>query len=202
MYKVFIDNKVIIFTEISAKTHETTDFVTVNVSDPLRIDLVKCRNELPDDVTLLVYTPTPEETMRKVFADWYFMEAAGGLVRRGKDFLFIERHGFWDIPKGKMEKGERPEETAVREVEEECGIEGPVIDRFLGHTYHTFDRKGRLTLKRTWWYLMNYDGPEALSPQAEESITQAVWLPEQEWGKVLERTFSSIPEVLSMYRDV
>jgi 8-oxo-dGTP pyrophosphatase MutT (NUDIX family) len=98
-----------------------------------------------------------------------------------------------------MEKGEFPEETAVREIEEECGIEGPKIERFLGNTYHTYAYNGKPTLKKTWWYAMSYSGPKELCPQTEESITQAVWFTKKEWEIVRAKTFSSIGEVLKMY---
>jgi ADP-ribose pyrophosphatase YjhB (NUDIX family) len=137
MYKVFIDNKVIIFTKTWKKSSKTLDFVMVQTAIPDRIDLVKCRNELPNDVILVVKAENPEKAIRAVFAGYDFVEAAGGIVKRKNNFLFIERHGLWDIPKGKMEKGEKPAETAVREIEEECGIQAPVIDRLIGVTFHT-----------------------------------------------------------------
>jgi 8-oxo-dGTP pyrophosphatase MutT (NUDIX family) len=199
MYKVFIDNKVIIFTKTWKKSVKTLDFVMVQTAIPDRLDLVKCRNELPNDVILVVKTENPEKAIMTVFATYDFVEAAGGIVKRKNNFLFIERHGLWDIPKGKMEKGEEPAETAVREIEEECGIRGPVVDRLIGVTYHTYVFKGKPTLKRNWWYAMRYDGPKNLTPQTEEAITQAVWLPKKEWKTVLGNTYASIAEVLGMY---
>lgn len=199
MYKVFIDNKVIIFVEKWKKTKKTLDFVLVDTAFPERLDLLKCRNELPNELLLVVKTNTPEPTMRAVFSSYDFVEAAGGIVKRKNKFLFIERHDRWDIPKGKMEKGEQPEATAVREIEEECGITGPKITRFLGNTYHTYSYENKPTLKKTWWYALTYDGPKELSPQTEEAITQAVWFGKKDWKTVLAHTFPSIGEVLKMY---
>jgi 8-oxo-dGTP pyrophosphatase MutT (NUDIX family) len=199
MYKVFIDNKVIIFTQTWKKSHKTLDFVMVQTALPDRLDLVKCRNELPNDVILVVKASDPEKAIRTVFARYDFVEAAGGIVRRKNSYLFIERHGLWDIPKGKMEKDELPEETAVREIEEECGIHAPVINRLLGVTYHTYEYKGRPTLKRNWWYALDYSGPKAVQPQTEEAITQAVWLTKKEWKTIRANTYASIAEVLDLY---
>ena len=49
--------------------------------------------------------------------------AAGGLVtNENNELLMIFRRGKWDLPKGKLDKGETIEECAIREVEEETGI--------------------------------------------------------------------------------
>ena len=50
------------------------------------------------------------------------VHACGGVVRNDKnDVLLIKRMGLWDLPKGKLEKGESYEECAKREVVEETG---------------------------------------------------------------------------------
>lgn len=198
MYKVFIDNKPIIFAEKQKKYSEYTDVVVVRLEDPRRMDLVKCRIELPNDILLLVIVRDPETAIRSVFEEYDFVEAAGGIVKRKNKYLFIERYSLWDIPKGKMEKGEEPEETAIREIEEECGIVGPVIRKPIGITFHTYEFKGTPTLKKNWWYALDYDGPKDVVPQTGESITQAVWLSRKEWKMVRENTYASIAEVLEM----
>ena len=51
------------------------------------------------------------------------VQAAGGLVRNNKGkMLFIFRKNKWDLPKGKVDKGETLENGAMREVEEETGV--------------------------------------------------------------------------------
>ena len=196
MYKVFIDNKPIIFTEKWIKSPKTLDFVLIQVNSLVELDLVKCRNDLPIGVLLVVIAKQPEKTIETVFSTYKFVEAAGGIVKRKNTYLFIERLGVWDLPKGKMEKGESPEETAVREIEEECGISNPLISKLLGVTFHTYTFKGELTLKKNWWYALKYDGSKMVKPQSEEDITQAVWLSKKEWKKVEENTYASIIEVL------
>jgi len=199
MYKVFIDNKVIVFTENLKKSNKNKDFILINTSFPDAVDLVKCRNELPNGVTLIVQAENPEEAIMHAFRDYDFIQAAGGIVKRKKKYLFIERHGLWDLPKGKMEALEEPSFTAVREIEEECGIYDPRIERLIGITFHTYDYKGVPTLKKNWWYALSYDGPKKLVPQAEESITKAKWLRKRKWGKVKAKTYASIVEVLELY---
>ncbi len=73
---------------------------------------------------------------------FHIVEAAGGLVANKEDkILFIHRLGKWDLPKGKLEKGEGVKEAAVREVEEETGITDLELLDFLQETYHIYTEK-------------------------------------------------------------
>ncbi|MBK9671561.1 MAG: NUDIX domain-containing protein [Bacteroidetes bacterium] len=66
------------------------------------------------------------------------IEAAGGIVKNKQgQLLFIFRHGKWDLPKGKIEKGENEQDAALREVEEECGIAELTLQKKLTTTFHT-----------------------------------------------------------------
>ncbi|NQX92377.1 MAG: NUDIX domain-containing protein, partial [Flavobacteriales bacterium] len=105
------------------------------------------------------------------------VEAAGGIVisPSGK-ILLIERLGKWDLPKGKMEKGEGKKEAAIREVQEECGVTELSILETLPTSFHTYEQKGKRILKPTYWYLMKSSLEEELIAQAEEGITAAEWL--------------------------
>ena len=67
------------------------------------------------------------------------VQAAGGLVRNKKGkMLFIFRKNKWDLPKGKVDKGETFENGAIREVEEETGVKKLKLISFAGMTYHVF----------------------------------------------------------------
>jgi 8-oxo-dGTP pyrophosphatase MutT (NUDIX family) len=105
------------------------------------------------------------------------VEAAGGLVKHSTGrYLFIERRGKWDLPKGHMETGESAEECALREVSEECGISGHAIVKPLEPSYHTYSWEGISYLKKTNWFLMRYDGEMTFVPQTDEGITKGQWL--------------------------
>ena len=120
-------------------------------------------------------------------------EAAGGKVFNSeKEVLFIYRFDKWDLPKGKLEKGESIEQCAIREVEEECGVSNLTIENKLETTYHIFERKGKLIFKITYWFLMttNYDGE--LIPQIEEGIDKVVFKNEQSTFKALTNTYENI----------
>jgi 8-oxo-dGTP diphosphatase len=81
-----------------------------------------------------------------------YRNAAGAFVMKGKKFLILQRstketskHGLWELPGGKVEKGETPRETAVIEVKEEAGLDiklkanlGPHHDDKMKKTYHAY----------------------------------------------------------------
>lgn len=105
------------------------------------------------------------------------VKAGGGLVvNSNNDYLFIHRNGKWDLPKGKTEKGEDIEQTALREVQEETGVQGLSITDYIGRTYHVYKRQGKNRLKLTHWYLMATTSDAPLKPEEKEGITEAKWL--------------------------
>lgn len=110
-------------------------------------------------------------------SNFKLIEAAGGCVFNPKEeLLVIYRRDSWDLPKGKIDRGETPEQASVREVEEETGIGEIILGEFLGHTYHTYrDPKERRVLKRTYWYRMQTTQSK-LTPQTEEDIEIAEWV--------------------------
>lgn len=135
----------------------------------------------------------------KLFVDnLLYIEAAGGLVKnKNGDYLFIFRHGKWDLPKGKAEPGESIEETALREVEEECGIAPLEIIEELESTYHIYMLKSKWALKRSYWYLMQYNGNQQLVPQVEESITDVQWVKPSEVQGLMDNTYETIKLIVA-----
>lgn len=104
------------------------------------------------------------------------VSAAGGVVHNPQgEILMIYRRGSWDLPKGKIDKGEATDAAAVREVCEETGIQNVDIRDFITTTYHTYEQKGKRILKPTYWYNMQTTDTQ-LIPQTEEDIEQAVWM--------------------------
>ncbi|MBT8273373.1 MAG: NUDIX domain-containing protein, partial [Bacteroidia bacterium] len=103
--------------------------------------------------------------------------AGGGKVfnEEGK-ILIIYRNDKWDLPKGRAENRETIDKAALREVEEETGVQGLSITKPLEMTYHIFKRNGRNRIKVTYWFEMktNYSGP--LLPAIKEGITKVEWL--------------------------
>ncbi len=137
---------------------------------------------------------------KSFFRHFTFIEAAGGLVQNGKnEILFIFRSVKWDLPKGKMEKNEKPEECAIREVEEETGVKGLLLKEKLGETYHTYNAYGKHFLKINHWFLMSCRGKQNEVPQIEEDITAIKWVHPSDLSMVLSNTYPSIKDILNQF---
>lgn len=111
------------------------------------------------------------------------------------EVLWIYRLKHWDLPKGKLEKGEDIEQCALREVQEECGLSGLTLGAKLTETHHEYDQNGIHILKTTHWYRMTVMGRPELSPQTEEGIEWVRWVNRQEWEGHLGRSYATIQEV-------
>ncbi|MDR1405748.1 MAG: NUDIX domain-containing protein [Prevotellaceae bacterium] len=137
--------------------------------------------------------PALFEAVKKTFT---YVEGAGGLVRRTTgEVLMIFRNNRWDLPKGHREANESIEETALREVEEECGISGLQLMNRITETYHIYRDNETTVLKRTDWYAMSYEGTAMTVPQTAEGITRAEWKPVSELPAILPTVYCSIYEV-------
>ncbi|HLD41540.1 MAG TPA: NUDIX domain-containing protein [archaeon] len=86
--------------------------------------------------------------------------SAGGFVfdRKNKKFLLIlDQYGKWAVPKGLIEKGETPEQAALREVKEETGIEAKILEK-LGENKYFYRREGKTIAKTVHIFLMEGTG--------------------------------------------
>jgi 8-oxo-dGTP pyrophosphatase MutT (NUDIX family) len=102
----------------------------------------------------------------------------------------------WDLPKGKIDEGEKKRMAALREVREETGVKKLSILKKLLKTYHTYKTSEAKILKVTHWYLMMSDANGKLVPQISESIEQAEWISRNEIEERLKNTFPSIRDVI------
>jgi 8-oxo-dGTP pyrophosphatase MutT (NUDIX family) len=149
----------------------------------------------------ILYHPDLEALKKAFWKKFTVIQAAGGMVLNAhKETLMIFRRGKWDLPKGKLERGEKMEECALREVEEETGLKSIHIDHFLLETHHTYHESGKFFLKESHWYLMKTTADTALVPQKEEDIAQAVWAEEKKVTEYLKNSFPSIVDVINLYR--
>lgn len=147
---------------------------------------------------MAIVTGNQAKNWQSFSSNYKLVEAAGGLVENEDgNWLFIYRNEMWDLPKGKLEKGESIEKCAVREVAEECGIEEPTIVKPLSTTYHTYSLKGKRILKPTYWFLMKSSDNSALEPQTEEGITEVKWVSTNEAKMLSESSFGSIKQVVT-----
>ena len=149
--------------------------------------------------TYIFLSKNPKQTFKKLKKDSVLIKAAGGLVESAeKNYLFIFRNKRWDLPKGKLERGEKMSEAAVREVEEECGVKIAKLGEKICKTYHIYPLETKMIIKKTNWYRMTVKGEPKLVPQKEEGIEKAVWLNSYEISSVVKNTFPSIIEVLKV----
>ena len=138
-----------------------------------------------------------KDTAFRIADELLKIKAAGGLVFRDKEMLFIHRNNKWDLPKGKVEKKESSKSAAVREVMEECGLSNePEIKSKIIITYHVYSFDGKSYLKKTSWFLMDYEGSKKLVVQKEEGITSARWVNATGLPIKLKKSYPSIAEVL------
>ena len=112
-----------------------------------------------------------------------------------EELLMIYRKGYWDLPKGKQDKKESLHECALREVTEETGVTKLQLNELLQITLHTYWDKQQPILKETHWYKMQVEGPQILTPQAEEDITEVQWVPLGDLEEFLDVSFRSIRDV-------
>ena len=136
------------------------------------------------------------------FKNFQVIEAAGGIVQNDKkEILFINRLGKWDLPKGKIEKGEKEEVCAVREVTEETGVKNLHLKKKVGETYHVYDAFGKHFLKVSHWYYITCSSTQALIPQAVEDITEVKWVKTLDIKEPMGNTYSGIKNILGRFFD-
>ncbi len=189
MYKVFVKEAVIYVTSDKAPFKDHNIFKLKDVDLAQIIDRVE-EGSLEN---VVLYSKSEKKLLKRLHKKLPLVVAGGGLVVNPDNcFLFIHRNGSWDLPKGKAEKGETIEETAVREVEEETGVTPLEIQSPLGRTYHVFQRKGEWRLKLTDWYVMQTDFNGELQPQAQEGIDKAEWADRARARKLIRKSYRNI----------
>jgi len=181
MYKIYINNTPIVLTTQEKAAH----LLPGDEENPVGLYVGKTKFLL-NYIDMLEKTDRFESVtifsndLQQLFADFKsvfkIVEAAGGVVfNENKETLLIFRRGSWDLPKGKIDKGESREDAAVREVQEETGLQQIERGKLIHTTYHTYrDGNDDRVLKPTYWYEMHTSETE-LHPQAEEDIEKAVW---------------------------
>ena len=197
MYKVFVNDTPIIITSSTKKENNFPVYIFKNVV--LDEIIHKLNNGYLEGVNL--YSTDLENDWSLFLNNIKVVSAAGGLVLNlKKEVLFIYRNNIWDLPKGRIEKGETIEKTAIREVEEECGIFNLSINKKLITTYHVYFQNG-IKLKETHWFLMHSDYNKELIPQIEEGITDVLFKNDTEIHLALQNTYANIKLVYDTYKE-
>lgn len=192
MYKVFVNNASI---HLSTQSFISDEFISIPIRKAKMDEIIK---KLQDNPALRfhLYHKKEEKLLKILHKKLPVVVAGGGKVyNKENKILFIKRNGFWDLPKGKTEKGESIEKTSLREVEEETGVKGLEITRFLMKTYHVYKSHGKFKLKLTYWFEMKTDFEGELFPQEEESITKVKWKSTFKTVKALRNTYGTITQL-------
>ena len=189
MYKVFVNDKPLFLTNQIFKETDFQLFLLESVD--IKQVIVKIFQKKIQKAYL--YHPDEKEILKTLKTKLPIQKAGGGLVYNKKnEVLFIFRNGKWDLPKGGIEKGEDIEQTALREVEEETGVNQLVIGDKLQKTYHIFKRNGRYKLKITHWFEMRTSFAGIPVGQLEEGIEKVAWFNPTEIQNALKNSYENI----------
>ncbi len=104
--------------------------------------------------------------------------SAGGVVfYQDRVLLLRKKRGYWVLPKGRIETGEKMETAALREVQEESGVQATIV-KYIGEINYTYKNQWtnyEWVVKRVCWYLMTADSNHC-RPQMEEGFSSARFL--------------------------
>ena len=94
--------------------------------------------------------------------------------------------GVWALPKGLIGPGEKPDQTALREVAEETGIEARLVGK-LGDVRYVYTWAGERVFKVVSFYLLRYSRGRLgeLPPETAFEVAEARWLPLEEAPRLL-----------------
>jgi len=198
-YKVFINDKWIFFGDFTSpekNSEEVTKLMEPTADVVANLAAMIKTGSFEDNIVL-----QHSKGIADVFAffkkQFLCLEAAGGIVlQKSKHVLMIKRFDKWDFPKGKIEAGETAREAAVREVEEETGVNDLSILKPLPESYHIYHYGSQWVLKKNHWFLMQTDYRGPLTPQTEEAIEQAVWVSSQEVSNYLRNSYASLQNMV------
>lgn len=189
MYTIYVGNKPIYLT---TNPQPTEGFKTYKLGSVNLPRIIRKLNRTDLEGVFLIHK-NEDKLLKKFLKHLPNVIAGGGKVFNDKkEILFIYRNNKWDLPKGKIEKGESIEETAIREVEEETKVKNLKITKPLPTTYHIFKRNGRYKIKITYWFEMTTDYDGKLKPQIKEGITKVKWKGKNKTKEALLNSYANI----------
>lgn len=203
MYKVFLNERCL-FVGTCFTTTEPLATIQADGSDTVLVSKLLAdflNSSLKSDLYICVKSDTEAwNFLKKAFK---IIEAAGGVVlNHAGELLVMSRLGFWDLPKGKIDRGETPTQAALREVGEECGLKQLSIQQTLPCSYHLYQsphHDNRWILKQTHWFLMHAPANEPLVPELSEDIEHVEWATPQRVRQIIGGTYPSLRPLFQGY---
>lgn len=153
------------------------------------------------NLSMTIHFVFPDEAEKTLFVGIFMgffkgKDAAGGIVQNEKgEYLFIYNREKWTFAKGHQEKGEATDDAALREVQEETGLQSLQMGAKICTSYHTFF-KNKWKMKITHWYRMSANSSEPLVPQIEEYITDVRWISMEDWWDLEWATYPLVNELM------
>ncbi len=147
-YEVFFNRRPVIITSDPNEGKDASLYFRFTGRKEL-LKILRLFEKYEDIPSLTVFHPNFKDLRKALKSCFRIIKAAGGLVKNQQgEILFILRNGIWDLPKGKLERGETYQEGALREVSEECGIRGLFNAQRLTTTFHVYRLNGKPVLKK------------------------------------------------------
>jgi ADP-ribose pyrophosphatase YjhB (NUDIX family) len=198
-YKIYYNDRVVVLTPKVSKSIEKDDGLFYKYQSKEEFfELLNAFESFAHINTLNIFYDRLDELLGLVKSSYTVVEAAGGLVQNKEGaILAIFRRGKWDLPKGKVEKGEFYTQTALREVQEECGLKQIEIGKHLMDTFHIYTENGIKIFKRTVWYNMLLTDDVMPVPQTSEDITEVKWFDYNTIGEVIKNTYASLKDIFT-----
>ncbi len=198
--KIYFNTKRIEFFTNGLQPSQNQEFIIYDYLDSKNFQLKEIINQflnLKNSHSIAITNGDFAVIFTELKTMFHYIEAAGGFIEKENKFLFIHRHGRWDLPKGKLEKKETIENAAIRECEEECGIKELKIIKPLHSTFHIYAHKNSFALKQSYWFYMISSYNKALVPQTEEDIDRVEWFTKTEIeATILSDTYFTISDVV------
>lgn len=204
MYKIYVNETPLILIQNDQLPTESLDLsknLLIRYNGKARslmnpIDMLEKTQRLS---SITVYHTDVEKLLKDFESLFKILEAGGGVVaNENQEILTMFRRDSWDLPKGKIDKGETKEAAAIREVQEETGLNVVELGDFLLETNHTYkSRKGKRIIKRTYWYKMTTKEID-LEPEIEEDIELCEWMTAEAFLKK-KPLYNTIREVMEIY---
>lgn len=198
--KIYFDNKpLFIVDKITADLEDyqhRRDTIFIDELDPHAVRTMIYEMDRPEYYNGIFLYKDVNAVLDAFKKELTLVQAAGGFVYDEGQVLLIFRRGKWDLPKGKLDEGEKLSDCAVREVEEETGLVHLKLEKPLAITYHTYQEKGKHILKESHWYKIRGSINDKLTAQTEEDINECKWVKFNQLESYLENTHASIADVL------